>query len=110
MNGKKKTKPYFHNKWQAYKDAPSEMFDPCTWEEFMIFKLNGWDLPSSVTCIIRAEHNETGAITEHVYRQPKSAQKKLIKYLSEGEHTLTVCNADEIHLLSSKLIDDTDED
>ena len=105
MNGKKE----FPNNWKAIKDAPHEWFEGCSREEFEIFKLNGWQIPSSIECIIRAEHKETGKITEHCYRRAHAAQERLIKYLKDGEHILTVCNEDSIHLL--KTTDhDTDDD
>ena len=50
MSGK-----YYPNNWEHYKDAPDEMFEPHTFEEVMSWKVAGWELPSSVCCIIRAE-------------------------------------------------------
>lgn len=91
----------FPNNWSAIEEAPSEYFDSCTWEEFVLFKLNGWELPSSVQCIIRAENNVTGVVTEHCYQRPHAAQDRLIKYLRAGQHTLTICNSDAIHLLKT---------
>ena len=97
MSGKKE----FPNNWKAIKDAPTEYFEGCSWEEFEIFKLNGWELPSSIECIIRAEHKDTGAITEHSYQRAHAAQERLINYLKDGKHILTVCNSDAIHLLKT---------
>lgn len=104
MSGRK----HFPNNWQAYSDAPSEYFDSCTWEEFEIFKLNGWELPSSVKCIIRAEHTVTGAITEHCYQRAHAAKDRMFKYLQDGDHILTICNEDAIHLLKLRNDPDTD--
>jgi len=103
MSGRKQ----FPNNWQAISDAPSEYFDGCTWEEFELFKLNGWEIPSSVQCIIRAEHKETGAITEHSYQRPHAAKDRMVKYLMDGKHILTICNEDSIHLVTTK---DNDSD
>jgi hypothetical protein len=52
MSGKRK--PYFDNNWQEYKDAPDDMFHTHTFEEVMSWKVGGWELPSSVCCVIRA--------------------------------------------------------
>ena len=41
-------KPYYPNNWEAYKEAPDEMFEPHTFEEVMSWKVAGWELPSSV--------------------------------------------------------------
>ena len=98
MSGRRKEYP---NNWKAIKDAPTEYFEGCSWEEFEIFKLNGWEIPSSHECIIRAEHKDTGKITEHSYRRASAAQDRLLKYLRDGKHILTVCNSDAIHLLKT---------
>ena len=104
MSGK-----YYPHNWDAIKDAPAEYFEPCSWEDFEMWKLNGWEMPSSVTCIMRAAHKDTGKIKEHVYKSPKSAVKKLIKYMETGEYELTICNHESISVVTSN-IDDTDED
>ena len=97
----------FPNNWQAIKDAPSEYFEPCSYEDFFMWKLNGWDLPSSVSCIFRAENTKTGKITEHVYKNSKSAMKRLISYMQDGDHEITVVNHDSIHLIcNDEHIDD----
>ena len=105
MSGK-----YYPHNWDVIKDAPDEFFEPCSWEEFFEWKLCAWEIPSSVSCILRAEHIDTGAITEHVYQKPKSAQRRLIKYLQDGEHDVTICNSDSIHLVKVATIDETDDD
>ena len=46
-------KKLFANNWQAYKDAPSSMYEPCEYEDFMDWKVHGWELPSSHAAIIR---------------------------------------------------------
>ena len=102
MSGK-----YYPNNWQAIKDAPEEYFEPCTYEDFFVWKLNGWDLPSSVTCIMRAENKDTGEITEHIYKHSKSASKRLINYMQDGMHDVVVCTHESIHLI--KLEDQDDE-
>lgn len=94
MNGK-----YYPNNADAIAKAPDEVFEPCTWEEFYDWRLCMWEIPASVSCIIRAEHKETGKVYEHVYQQAKSAQKKLLKYMSDGMYEVTVANHDTIHLV-----------
>ena len=97
MSGKE-----FPNNFDAIANAPAEIFEPVTYEEFITWRLCAWEIPSSVSCIIRAEHTETGKITEHVYSRDKAAQNRLIKYLQGGDHEITVANHDEIHLLKTK--------
>ena len=106
MSGK-----YYPNNWELIKDAPDDVFESCTWEDFYEWKLCAWEIPASVTCILRAEHIDTGEITEHVYQRPKSAQKKLIQYMQDGQHEVTVCNSDSIHLVKIGKADyDTESD
>ena len=103
MSGK-----YYPNNWDVIKDAPDEVFEPCTWEDFATWKIGGWEIPSSVVCIIRAENIRTGKITEHTYQQPKAAHKRLIKYMESGDYEVVVCNSEAVHLI--KLADDEDFD
>ena len=94
MNGK-----YFPHNWDAIKEAPAEYFEPCTYEDFQEWKMNGWMLPSSISCILRAENLRTGKIKEHVYKSPQHAVNRLVKYMETGEYEVTVCNPDSISLV-----------
>ena len=94
MSGK-----YYPNNFDAIARAPDEFFEECTWEEFYDWRMCAWEIPASVSCIIRAEHKGTGKVTEHVYQQPKAAQKRLLKYMSDGMYEVTVANHDTIHLI-----------
>lgn len=96
MSGK-----YYPNNWEAISEAPAEIFEPCDVEDFFLWKVNGWELPSSVTCVLRAQHKDTGKIKEHVYRSPKRARNKLIKYMEAGNWEVTVCNNEQITLLTA---------
>ena len=62
-----KKKPYYPNNLKALKDAPVEAFESIEYDEFMDWKISGWEIPSSVACVIREENYVTGKITEHVY-------------------------------------------
>ena len=103
MSGK-----YYPNNYDAIREAPDEYFDTCTYEEFNDWKLRAWEIPASVSCLIRAEHIHTGKIKEHVYQKPKAAQKRLLEYMKTGEYDVTVCNQESIHLL--KINDGTNDE
>jgi len=94
MSGK-----YYPNNYDAIKEAPSEYFESCTVEDFWEWKLNGWMMPSSISCILRAENMLTGKIKEHVYKSPQRAVNRLVKYMETGEYEVTVCNHDSISLV-----------
>ena len=103
MSGK-----YYPNNFDAIAKAPDHVFEECTWEEFHDWRLMMWEIPASVSCILRAEHKTTGKIVEHVYQQPKAAQKRLMKYMDDGMYNVTVANHEAIHLL--KVQDDSNSD
>ena len=96
-----KKKPYYHNNWQAYKDSDDEMFYDHTYEEFMNWKVAGWQLPSSVCCIIRVQDPKTYKVKEHVYSKPKAATKFIGKLMAENKE-FTVCDEEAIHQLFPK--------
>jgi hypothetical protein len=100
MNGKKK--PYYANNWQMYKDADPEMFIPHTFEEVMDFKISGWELPSSVDCIIRTTHLETKKVKEHVYKRRHAAENKIQQLLNDKTHEFCVTTHDSQHAIGPK--------
>lgn len=106
MSGKKK--PYFDNNWQEYKDAPDELFERHTFEEVMHWKVGGWELPSSVCCVIRATDLETYKVTEYVYRKHSAAQRKVNELINTRNTEFVVCDHDSIHFLSPADISDYD--
>ena len=96
----KKKQPYFPNNWQAFKDADDSFFLPIDFEDFMDWKIAGYEIPSSVNCIIRERDLNTGKVKEYVYQRPMAAKKKLVERMQAGEFEFTVCNDDAIHLLT----------
>ncbi len=103
MSGK-----YYPNNFDAIAAAPDEAFESITFEEFYAWRLCQWEMPASVECIIRAQRKDTGEVTEHVYQRAHAAQKRLLNYVLDGEHEVTVVNHESVHLI--KLKDDTDGD
>ena len=107
----KKKKPYYPNNWQAYKDAPDEVWkDPPRFDELMDWKVGGWELPSSVYCILRTMDVNTKKVKEYRYKKPGAARNKVNKLMEEGRHEFTLVDADSIHHLSPKYDEGTDED
>ena len=104
-----KKKPYHHNNWQLYKDSDDSMFIPHEFNEFMDWKLGGWELPSSVKCIIRETNLSTGKVKEYTYSRHGDAQNKIDDILKKGESEFVVCDEEEIHYLYPKHLDDDDD-
>lgn len=108
MSGKKKK--YYDNNWQEYKDADDDMFIPHTFEEVMAWKVQGWELPSSVCCLIRATDLETSKVTEFVYRKHSAAQRKVQQLINTPNTEFVVCDHDAVHFLTPANIDDYEYD
>ena len=89
-------KPDYPNNWEAYKEAPDEMFEPHTFEEVMSWKVAGWELPSSVCCIIRAKTK--GKVKEFVYQKQHAAENKVKSLKADGVE-FTVCTDQVIHFV-----------
>ena len=95
-----KKKPYFPNNWKKLKDVPEELFENIDFEDFMDWKIGGYELPSSINCVIRERDLNTGKVKEYVYSRPMAAKKKLEERMQSGEYEFTVCNGEAIHLLT----------
>jgi len=94
-----KKKPYYANNWKELHEAPSELFEGCSYKEFMKWKIHGWSLSSSHICVIRAT-TRTGKVKEYSYKQSISAHKKIDKLLDDENITeLTICDDDQIQLI-----------
>ena len=100
-------KPYYPNNWEAYKDAPDDAFVSHTFEEIMSWKVAGWELPSSVCCIIRAENK--GKVKEFVYQKQHAAEAKVKSLMDDGAQ-FTVCTDEAIHFISPDSTDVIDYD
>ena len=98
-----KKKPYCHNNWQTIKDTPDEYFGmphgDLTFDEFMDWKVGGWELPATCNYLIRERNLSTGKVKEYAYRRPSAAKKKLEQRMKFGNLEFTVCDHDAVHLL-----------
>ena len=105
-----KKKKDFPNNWEALKDAPSEYFEPIAFDDFMDWKVGGWEIPSSVACIIRATNLDTKQVKEMVYERKHAARKKVMKMMDEGNYEFYIVDEETIHYLFPKYDDDTETD
>ena len=101
----KKKKPYYPNNVEAYSSTPSDYFDTIPFDEFMDWKMAGWELPSSVSCIVREHNLKTGKVKEYVYSKSGAARNKVRAIMDIGESAITVCNRETIHHLTPEEID-----
>tara|TARA_R100000008_G_C3474713_1_gene110764 strand:+ start:16 stop:375 length:360 start_codon:yes stop_codon:yes gene_type:complete len=105
--GKKK---YYPNNYEWIKSMPAEFFDSIEFEEFMDWKVHGFRLPSSVSCIIREENTKTGKITEYVYDKQSAAKKKVDSILKKMESEFVLCDHESVHHLYLKSINEPFEE
>ena len=105
-----KKKPYFPNNWKKLKDVPEELFENIDFEDFMDWKIAGWEIPSSVSCIIREDNRITGKVTEHVYKRQGDARNKARAIMEAGESDFTVCTRDAIKQVYQQPYEDYDYD
>ena len=68
MNGKRKAD--FPNNWKRYSELDPELFTPIEYEDFMDWKIYGWEIPSNICCLIRERNMITNRIKEHVDQRP----------------------------------------
>jgi len=104
-----KKKKYFPNNWEAIAEAPSEYFDAIPFEQFMDWKMAGWELPSSISCIIRSKNVKTGKIKEFTYQRESAAKNKARQLMDIGEDEFLVCTQTEIHHMEPRYLEDYDD-
>ena len=105
----KRKKPYFPNNWLAIAEAPVEYFEGMPVEQFFEWKIEGWDLPSSIDCIIREEDAETGTIKEYTYSKSSAAKKRVTKIMDKG-NVFTLCTHDGCHHMYPTAIEEDYDD
>ena len=94
----KNKRKYYPNNWKAFASQPDNFFLPLPYDEFFKWKVMGWVLPSSVSCIIREEKD--GKVYEKIYSQSKSAKKYLDKQMKSGaKSTYTICDDHSVQVL-----------
>lgn len=110
-----KKKPYYPNNWAAYKEQPDQFFrdpvsnKPLTFDEFMDWKMAGWELPSSVSCIIREKNQITGKVKEYTYSRAGDAKRRCRKIMDVGESEFIVCTSDAVHVMYPELVPEYDD-
>jgi len=104
-----KKKPYFPNNWKKLKDVPPEYFDSIEFDEFMVWKIAGWEIPSSVKCIVRETNLSTGKIKEYTFSRYGDATNKIKKLLRNGNSEFTICDHEHLSHLYPEFIDDDDD-
>ena len=106
---KKKKKPYYPNNWKAIAGSRPEWFDSIPYDVFMDWKIGGYEIPSSIACIIREQNLKTGKVSEHVYQQPSAAKNKCKEIMSKGESEFIVCDDDQLTHMTPRTDNDYED-
>ena len=111
MSKKKKGKKYFPNNYDAVSQTPPEYFSDYlpTFEEFMDWKIGGYEIPSSINCIIRETRCDTGEVTEYVYQSAGHAKRRARQIMDEGVSEFVVATAEQLHYLRPEHIEEYDD-
>jgi hypothetical protein len=105
---KRNKRSYFPNNVRAISAAPAEFFEPIGFQEFFEWRVGGWEIPSSVMCIIREQSVTTGKVKEHIYKQKSAAERKIRELMHQEDTELTIATEDAVHYIKYK--DETDDD
>ena len=104
------TKKYFPNNYDRVAKCPAEWFESIPFNEFMSWKMDGWEIPASHDCIIRTINCKTGKIKEFVYQRHTSAKKKVAKLIIEQEEEFIIAGHDFIqHMKPAKYLTDNEK-
>ena len=99
-----KKKKDFPNNFEAYRAAPHQFFESIDFEEFMDWKMMGWEIPSSVAAIVREQDLNTGEVKEYIYNTTSGANKRCKRIMKESKSEFLVCTHDDIaHMFPKQL-------
>ena len=99
---KKRNRPYLPNNWKELSRVPASFFESITFDEFMDWKVAGWALPSSVSCILRVTDVNTKKVKEYTYQRRHAAEKKVKQLMEYSDKEFIICDSDNIHVLYPK--------
>ena len=103
-------KKYFPNNWKRFKEVPADDFEAIGYDEFMEWKVAGWEINSNYNVIIRATNLNNSKVVEHVYKRESAAESKIHEYLNTLDHELVICTHDKIYYVHPEMFDTNDDD
>lgn len=105
MSGKK-PKPYMENNWRLIKHAPLELFPTPTFEEFMMERVESWELKPNYVSINRVYNTKSGKVTEKAYKQIGAAQEYLANKLTNIDNEVATATHSELYFFTKDGNDD----
>tara|TARA_R100000664_G_scaffold33850_1_gene52347 strand:- start:1295 stop:1606 length:312 start_codon:yes stop_codon:yes gene_type:complete len=89
-------KKYYQNNWKKIQSTPDKYFESIDFDDFMDWKIGGYELPVGVVCLIRERNLKTNKIKEYAYKQLIAARKKSKKIAVRGDSEMTICTHNEV--------------
>ena len=89
--------------------APAEVFPPMPFDEFMDWKIGGFELPSSIACVIRVRDLKRNKTKEYTYKRSDAARKFVAKLMEQNRYEFTIVNHDAVHFLTPKYIEEAED-
>ena len=92
-------KRLFANNWKEYRDTPHEYFPEVPFNEYMEWRVLGWEILPTHCCLIRAR-TKTGKVKEYSYKRWAAAEKKINKLMDDPNTVeLTIADNEEVQLI-----------
>ena len=92
-------KKLFANNWKEYRDTPWEMFPDVGFEEYMEWRVHGWEILPTHCCVIRAR-TQAGKVNEYSYKRWSAAEKRINKLLGDPDMVeLTIVEDEEVKVM-----------
>ena len=92
-------KKLFANNWKVYRDTPHEMFPDIPFDEYMEWRVHGWEILPTHCCIIRAR-TKTGKVKEYCYKRWSAADKRINKLIDDPDmYEIVIADDEEVQLI-----------
>ena len=92
-------KKLFANNWKEHRDTPSECYPEIPFDEFMEWRVHGWEILPSHCCIIRVV-TSTGKVREYSYKRTSAAERRINRLMDDPEMLeITIADNEEVQLI-----------
>ncbi len=89
----------FANNWKEYRDTPPECFPEIAFDEYMEWRVHGWEILPTHCCIIRAR-TQAGKVQEYSYKRWSAADKRINKLMDNPDtYEITIACNEEVKLM-----------
>ena len=83
-------KDYYPNKIETIMKAPSELFEPLDFDDFMEWRGDAWELSDGFHSVIRIHNKKSGKIREKAYKSRAAAINRVKKLMKDETVTFEI--------------------